>query len=308
VRRSSRVRLLIIVLVALSAAAAAVYGLGDRASTSSAVSPHPIVGGRFEASAVVSVPGSPGVLFADDKDGRVVYWMDLAADGRQRAPAVPVPLGVELVDPEGLTTDGTHIFVVGSQSKGSAAGVSLARFTFDAKQRRASDVQSIAGLKGFLAEHVRELRDHQAAEALNIEGLAWDPARHRLLLGLREPVVEGQALVVPLAFRQPDGPFTLENVEVPDGRAIPLDMHGAGIRSLEYDPRARAFRAIGGSDGDGGSRDFHLFEWNGAPESTLRELASFPRDLKAEGIAPADIDGRQRTVVVFDVGDFALYD
>ena len=306
--RASSVRSLIFVLLALCAAAAAVYGLGDRAPTASVLSPRPIAGGSFEASAVVYVPGSPGVLFADDKDGRVLYWMELAADGTQRTPAQPVALGVELVDPEGLTTDGTHIFVVGSQSKGGDAGVSLARFTFDVRERRASDVRSMGGLKRFLAEHVRELREHHAAEALNIEGLAWDPTSRRLLLGLREPVVEGQALVVPLAFRRPEGPFTLENLEVPDGRAIPLDMRGGGIRSLEYDARARAFRAIGGPGGDSASRDFQLFEWNGAPDATLRELASFPRDLKAEGITPAVVDGRQRTVVVFDVGHFALYD
>jgi hypothetical protein len=36
---------------------------------------------------------------------------------------------------------------------------------------------------------------------LNVEGVAWDRQKRRLLLGLRSPVVNGHALVVPLKLR-----------------------------------------------------------------------------------------------------------
>jgi hypothetical protein len=298
----------VVLLIALAAAAAAVYGRVGRPSATSAASPQPIAGGSFEASGVVYVPGSHGVLFADDKDGRAVYWLELSANGAQQGPAQAVPLGIEIVDPEGLSTNGTHIFMVGSQSKGHDSGVALARFRFNAAQRRAQDVKTVAGLKQFLVDNVGELREHGGLETLNIEGLAWDPRAGRLLLGLREPLVDRRAVIVPLVFRDPNGPFALENLEVPGRRAISLSLGGAGIRSLEYDDRANAFRVIAGPAQDGPSGDFRLIEWEGREGSSLREVATFPRALKAEGITRAVIDGRPRTVVVFDAGQFVLYD
>ena len=75
--------------------------------------PHPIAGGPFEASAAAAVGGASGVLFASDGDGDSVFWLPLDGEGAQTARAVSVPLGVRVVDPEGLTTDGESFFVVG---------------------------------------------------------------------------------------------------------------------------------------------------------------------------------------------------
>ena len=54
----------------------------------------------FEASGVVDVPDSGGVLFVDDTRAAEIFWMELTADGRQAAPAVKVPLGATVIDPE----------------------------------------------------------------------------------------------------------------------------------------------------------------------------------------------------------------
>ncbi len=141
---------------------------------------------------MVYVPSSRTVLFVDDGRAREVFALEVNADGSQSGDARPVSLQAEITDAEGITTDGKLFYVVGSQSKKTGFdGDGLVRFAFDAATGQADRIERIQGLKNWLLEHVAELR---GATGLNIEGLAWDPVNQRLLMGLRSPVVDGQAL------------------------------------------------------------------------------------------------------------------
>ena len=274
--------------------------------------PRTIVGGFFEASGVAHVPGTAGVLFVDDASNRNIYWMEVSGDGVQKAPAVPVPIAADITDLEGITSDGTSFYVVGSQSKRSGfQGDGLVRFKFDPRTRRTDAVERIQGLKAWLAAHVPELKgtaQRLGDHVLNIEGLAWDPRGARLLLGLRAPVVNGQALVVPIKLQDPRGPFSAANLRA-DGPTIRLPLGGAGVRSIEYDEVSRAFRVITGAGLNAENRDFQIVEWKGeTPPASLRVIASYNRRLKPEGITRATIEGRSVSVLVFDTSRFALID
>ncbi len=119
-------------------------------------------GGTFEASGVVHVPGTDGVLFVDDDHTDEIFFMRVGADRKQSGPITAVKLSANIIDLEGITTDGAHFYVVGSQSKSQGGDLTgLARFKFDANNQRAVDTQSIAGLKSFLANNVDELRGMQ---------------------------------------------------------------------------------------------------------------------------------------------------
>jgi hypothetical protein len=275
-------------------------------------SPRAIAGGVFEASGVAHVPGTSGVLFVDDASNREVYWMEVSGDGAQKAPAVRVPIAADITDLEGITSDGTSFYVVGSQSKKSGFhGDGLVRFKFDPKTRRTEAVERIQGLKAWLASYVPELKGsaHRIGDhVLNIEGIAWDPVGSRLLLGLRAPVVNGHALVVPLKLKDPRGAFAADNLRV-DGATIRLPLGGAGVRSIEYDQAARAFRVITGAGLNAENRDFQIVEWKGdASPSALRVIASYNRRLKPEGITRATIEGKSVNVIVFDTSRFTLID
>ena len=273
--------------------------------------PKAIAGGTFEASGVAHVPGTAGVLFVDDGRNREIFWMELGADGRQRSAAQPVPLAADVTDLEGITSDGARFYVVGSQSKKTGVdGDGLVRFRFDPETRRTSDVERIRGLKAWLAGNVPELAGTARVlgdEALNIEGIAWDTARTRLLLGLRAPVVNGKALVIALKLQDPAGPFSTANLRV-DGATIRLPLDGAGIRSIEFDENARAFRVITGAGLNDETRDFRIVEWNGgeASPASLRVITTFSKALKPEGITRATLGNRPVSVVVFDTGGFTL--
>lgn len=271
----------------------------------------PFSGGTFEASGVAHVPGTDGVLFVDDGRNEEVFWMGLGEGRGQAGEIKAVKLGVSVVDLEGITNDGEHFYVVGSQSKPKgkdAAG--LVRFRFDAQGQRAEGVEAISGLKRFLAANVAELRGMEDRKykdgGINIEGLAWDPRGKRLLLGLRSPVVDGHALVVPVRLRDPRGAFATDNLEVEGAKAIRLPLGGAGVRSIEYDESARAFRVITGAGPNSEKMDFKLWEWDGdAARPVLRELDTYDRRLKPEGVTRVSSGGRNFTFIVFDTSGYA---
>jgi len=114
---------------------------------------------------------------------------------------------------------------------------------------------------------------------------------------LRSPVVNGQALVIPIALTDPSGAFAAGNLRVDN--AIRLPLGGAGIRSIEYDESARAVQVIAGTEGEDAYR---LVEWNGQPGAAVRDIASFARSLKPEGVARVSLGGKSVRVVVFDTG------
>jgi Protein of unknown function (DUF3616) len=269
-------------------------------------------GGKFDASGVTDVPGTDGVLFVDNGREGQIFWMSLDQNGRQVGEIKTITLKVSIEDIEGITTDGTYFYVVSSQSRPKAIEkAGLVRFKFDARNQSAGEVQSISGLKMFLMENVAELREEGDKKGkdggLNIEGLAWSPQQNRLLLGLRSPLADGHALLVPLRLRDPRGAFTIDNLEVEGSKAIRLPLGGGGIRGIEYDGRANFFRIISGAAEDQSQTDFGLWEWNGdEKQPVLRETNRFDGSLKPEGVSRVTASGRDFILIVFDAGGYTV--
>jgi hypothetical protein len=263
---------------------------------------HPL-GGPFEASGVTRAPGGGGLLFVDDRRPDGVLWMELAQDGSPAGKPVAVPLGLAVDDPEGITTDGTYVYVVGSQSRGDAHGAGLVRFRYDAGSHAAREVQAIEGLRSLLASAVPGSHEGSRKDALNIEGLAWDAKGRRLLLGLRAPLdAQQRALVVPVKLRQARGPWAASNLEV--GAPIAVALDGQGVRGLEADGDGQFLLVAGGVEGAGASR---LLRWDGR-SATASPVATFPKELKPEGAARTKVGGRDRTLVICDTSRYVLID
>ena len=279
--------------------------------TGSVNEPRPIAGGAFEASGVVSVAGTNQLLFVDDGRAREIFVMEISDDRSQRGAAQSVALDADVTDLEGITSDGDYFYAVGSQSKSTGFdGDGLVRFRFDPATRRVAGMERIQGLKAWLAANVAELRGSETRvgdEVLNIEGLAWDPRERRLLLGLRAPVVNGMALIIPIALIDSTAAFTRENLRV-DGPTMRVQLDGAGIRSLEYDESAGAFRIIAGAGANKENVDFRILEWDGRSGTPVRELMAFDRRVKPEGITRTTLGGKPVSVIVFDVGRYVVVD
>lgn len=293
----------------------AVVGMPARAPH--VASPAPMTafsGGTFEASGVAQVTGTNAVLFVDDGRPNEIFWMQVGEDRKQTGAIKTIDIATSIIDLEGITTDGEYFYVVGSQSKSKGADLAgLARFKFDAANQRVQGTEAAAGLKKFLADNVAELRGLENTKyndgGINVEGIAWDPQNKRLLLGLRSPVVEGHALVVPLKLRDPKAAFSFDNLEVEGRKAIRLSLGGAGIRSIEFDESRKAFFMITGAGPNSEKMDFKIWEWSGnGVVPTPREMETFDRRLKPEGITRFANGGRDFIFIVFDTSGYAATD
>jgi hypothetical protein len=293
-----------VLVVAAIALAAASSRLTKHAFAQEVGPIHTIAGGPFEASDVVVPPGGKGMLFVDDARADAVFWMELAADGSPRSAPVRIRLGASVVDPEGLTTDGRYLYVVGSQSRGKlSGGAGLVRFRFDAARRAAQGAEAIEGLGALVAAAVPQLLGSggKKKSELNIEGIAWDGKGSRLLLGLRAPLDHGQAVLVPVRLREAGGPFAAANLAVE--QPIRLDLGGAGVRAIQADADGGFWIVAGGSTGN--PVPSRIVRWDGnAPAG--RVVATLPAKLKAEGIARVSVGGKTVTLVLCDTSQYVL--
>lgn len=290
---------------------AVVGALGLLAAASAAAlpqtsAPRPFRNGTYEASGVVEVPGAGGVLFVDDGRPKHVFWMGVSADGDTSA-VVPVPIGAQVPDMEDIAFDGRYYYVVGSQSQGGGRQADgLVRFTFDASTRAVDQVERVTGLRQLLAAALPGLTGGRRQDGLNIEGLTWDAAGARLLLGLRGPMAGSDAVIVPIAIRDRMAPLSGEALTV--GTPIELPLQGRAIRGLGYDADRRIVLVLGGASTNGPGVPFVLYEWDPRAPAGPRPVATFPREQKPEGVTRLHVGGRVRTLVVFDSSGVALLD
>jgi Protein of unknown function (DUF3616) len=134
--------------------------------------------------------------------------------------------------------------------------------------------------------------------ALNIEGLAATPERH-LLIGFRNPIPGGKALIVPLL----NPTEVVDGARAKFGEPIEIDLGGLGIRSLGYH-EGRYVIIAGAFAAGGGSK---LFEWNGKDQPRLIEKVVFT-SLNPEGFAFHRTDGTSEYFVLSDDGSVMIED
>jgi Protein of unknown function (DUF3616) len=94
---------------------------------------------------------------------------------------------------------------------------------------------------------------------LNIEGLSATP-QGTLLIGFRNPVPDGKALLVPLLNPRD----VIDRQPARFGKPILLALGGRGVRSIAYVAASASYLIIAGPSSDGGT--FHLYEWSGSSD------------------------------------------
>jgi len=94
---------------------------------------------------------------------------------------------------------------------------------------------------------------------LNIEALAVAPDHGGLLIGFRNPLVQGKALV--LNLKNPDALLSNHGARANFAKPVYIDLDGLGLRSMTYDKARKVFFIIAGPIKDEGY--FKLFRWNG---------------------------------------------
>lgn len=107
----------------------------------------------------------------------------------------------------------------------------------------------------------------KAEGALNIEGLCATP-ENQLLIGFRNPIRDGKALVVPL--ENPEELVQKQDISAKFGNPINLDLGGLGIRSIEYWETRKLYIIVAGSYTS--SHEFRFYQWSGNPDEKPEEI------------------------------------
>jgi len=121
----------------------------------------------------------------------------------------------------------------------------------------------------------------KAKGGLNIEGLAVTPD-HELLMGFRNPIPGGKALLLPLT--NPKELLEKKHAHAIFGEPIELDLNGLGIRSIEYWVSKKRFIIIAGAYD--GSDQFALYQWSGLEKENpeLIEVTGLPAHFRPESV------------------------
>ena len=271
-------------------------------------------GASYESSGVVYVPGSNGILFVDDSRPGEVFWTQLDRAGKQVGEVEAIYTDTLVEDPESITFDGSYFYILGSQSEPKAGkNNALIRFRFDASSRKISNVEKIEDLRDFLLQNIPELKgsgEKSGTEGgLNVEGIAWDPTNRIFMLGLRSPMMDDQALLFPIRFKEPNAPVSISNLEPAATQAIKLRLGDLGVLDIQYDSRLKSFLIIAGAPKDREKGNFSLWQWDGRPgEAGLRKISALDPRLKPEGVTRVEIGGTDYVFLVFDSSSYAKLD
>lgn len=232
--------------------------------------------GMCDASAAVMI--APGMfVVANDEDNVLRVYRSDVSDGpvaeRDLNPFLALEPKHPECDIEGAARVGDRIYWIGSHGRNKDGKLRPNRHrlfatevTVEGDQVRIRPVgkpftelvdalDNDPRLSGYKLRKASE-RQPEKAGALNIEGLAASP-QGALLIGFRNPIPGGRALIVPL-----------ENpAEVVDGRKprlgdpIELDLAGLGIRSIDHCAAGGHYLILAGPHNDGG--DFRIYRWTG---------------------------------------------
>lgn len=181
---------------------------------------------------------------------------------------------------------------------GMAKGVATLEPVGHPYTRLLEDLLAAPALKRFDLAAAAE-RAPKTRDALNIEALC-DTPEGTLLIGFRNPVPGGKALLVPLL--NPREIVTDAQARARFGEPLLLDLQGLGLRSLARTGN-RYLMIAGSYDGEGASK---LFEWQGSTNQP--RLLAHPelKGLNPEAIEILPGDGPARLLVVSDDGNLRI--
>jgi hypothetical protein len=266
-----------------------------------------------EASGVAYASNLNGVLFVPDNSKGEVAWMQLDENGKQVGDVKSIPLNVSFDDPEALTYGNSFFYLVTSQSDpNSGEKNAIVRFDINPETRTLrGQPEIITDFRSFLLQNVKTIATTGAPAGtqggLNIEGIAWDPNRERLLIGLRGPLIGGLGGIVPLKLIDPRAKFTRENLKVDQPEVIGVSLGGQAVRDITYDPELKSFLIISGVPEGSPRTDFGLWEWDGQSPTPIK-LMTLEDKQKPEGVTSVTINNRSYAFLVGDAGSHLKLD
>ena len=139
-------------------------------------------------------------------------------------------------------------------------------------------------------------------EEINIEGMAFDPVKKRLVLGFRDPEFNNMALV---AFISNPKDVFERNAQPEFDEVAILDIDGGGIRSLNYDPVLKNYVIANEVKDENGQKFSQLWTWSGNPtdEPQKISLPNLQHITNVEAVDSITVNGKPQMILMGDEGN-----
>ena len=139
-------------------------------------------------------------------------------------------------------------------------------------------------------------------EEINIEGMAFDPVKKRLVLGFRDPEFNNMALV---AFISNPKDVFERNAKPEFDEVAVIDIDGGGIRSLNYDPVLKTYVIANEVKDENGQKFSQLWTWSGNPtdEPQKISLPNLQHITNVEAVDSITINGKPQMILMGDEGN-----
>lgn len=265
--------------------------------------------GPCDASAATALDADHFVVGDDEHNILHIYRRGQAQPvGRADLSAFLATVNGEEADIEGAAAVGTRIYWITSHARDTKGRVRPDRHRFfatdvipgnpptlkpagQAYARLLDDLLAADTLAPYRLARAAQ-RTAEAEGGLNIEGLAATP-EGTLLIGLRNPLHQGRALLIPLL----NPGELIDGGRARFGAPVEINLDQRGIRSIERIGTSYVIAA--GPTADAGS--FALFRWSGrAGEAAAMITGIDLRDLRPEALFA--IPGGKRVQVLSDDG------
>lgn len=254
--------------------------------------------GICEASAGAFIDRVHFVVASDETNKLQIY---------QRGKAEPIGAGIDMEgftsfdksDLEAAAAIGDRVYWISSHSFNSQGEDKHKRKVFFATRIVQVDGKPTLESVGKL---VKSLRDPLAKAAgvnpaeMNVEALAATP-EGGLLIGLRAPLRNGKALVVP--FKNPKAVVDEPNTPPEFGEAVPVKLVDRGFRSMETLESGK-YAIIAGPVSDS-AEGFALFRWSGPGTDPVKVDGADLTGIKPE--AAMSVPGQNLLQLLSDDGD-----
>jgi hypothetical protein len=273
--------------------------------------------GTCDASAAVALSNNQFLVASDEDNILRFYSLERPGNPIQTFDArtlVSKRRKAPEADIEGSARIGNRIFLITSHGRnaqgkaapfrhrffaleieGSGSGLKL-RAAGRAYTNLVSDLARDARFARFGFEKAAALAP-KAEGGLNIEALS-DTPEGELLIGFRNPLVEGKALIIPL--KNPNG--IVEGEAARFGDEILVDLNGLGLRGIGS--MKSGYYLLGGPIANEG--ECRLFRWKGEGDAAEAIPGLQLGGISPEGICFHDQSGREDFVILSDDGAKSL--
>lgn len=275
-----------------------------------------------EASGVAQL-GPDRFIIVDDRKN--MFFQAVLQDDDQLTATALKPdesVSFSLLDMEGVAKkpDDSWVYVITSYSDSpKKSRQRLARFQIkeDNSIGNMEKVENAKGLKESIQNSLRNRFEFLPRKyPFNIEGFSWAADGQELLIGLRSPIIRGQAVIV--RTKGLDHAFSRDKLTFPEKEITSLDLKNRGIRAMAHIPDLEGYLLISGKGeeviekvkGEGDKDGYLLWFWDG--KGSVKEILRFPKatgkkkdTIQPEGLcAVTSRNGKTASVlIVSDDGD-----